>query len=133
MKILANLLKTHFLSQLVFFAFFSEESENIEIFKLVEEPMLQIYEGVSVTIFAYGASSSGKTFTMQGIFIWKKMQRVTKSILMQVNHQFTVVSIHSVVFHDSFNLDFFCKAEMELVGWQSAVSLRENYSVTFFC
>ncbi|KAF8155490.1 P-loop containing nucleoside triphosphate hydrolase protein [Crassisporium funariophilum] len=46
---------------------YDEESTQEEIFKNDVEPLIDVvYSGITVTIFAYGVTSSGKTHTMQG-------------------------------------------------------------------
>ncbi|KAF5375666.1 hypothetical protein D9615_009354 [Tricholomella constricta] len=46
---------------------YDQESTQEEIFQNDVQPMIDIvYSGVTVTIFAYGVTSSGKTHTMQG-------------------------------------------------------------------
>ncbi|KAI0792586.1 P-loop containing nucleoside triphosphate hydrolase protein [Abortiporus biennis] len=46
---------------------YDKDSTQDEIFANDVEPMLDsVYEGMTVTIFAYGVTSSGKTHTMQG-------------------------------------------------------------------
>ncbi|EIM88681.1 kinesin-domain-containing protein [Stereum hirsutum FP-91666 SS1] len=47
---------------------YDEESTQEEIFENDVQPMIDVvFSGVTVTIFAYGVTSSGKTHTMQGI------------------------------------------------------------------
>ncbi|KAF8903894.1 kinesin-like protein [Gymnopilus junonius] len=46
---------------------YDQDSTQEEIFKNDVEPLIDVvYNGVTVTIFAYGVTSSGKTHTMQG-------------------------------------------------------------------
>lgn len=46
---------------------YDESSTQEEIFKNDVEPLIDVvYSGITVTIFAYGVTSSGKTHTMQG-------------------------------------------------------------------
>ncbi|KAJ3515071.1 hypothetical protein NLJ89_g1995 [Agrocybe chaxingu] len=46
---------------------YDQDSTQEEIYRNDVEPLLDIvYSGVTVTIFAYGVTSSGKTYTMQG-------------------------------------------------------------------
>ncbi|PPQ86673.1 hypothetical protein CVT25_006748 [Psilocybe cyanescens] len=46
---------------------YDQDSTQEEIFKNDVEPLIDVvYSGVTVTIFAYGVTSSGKTHTMQG-------------------------------------------------------------------
>ncbi|KAF9528644.1 P-loop containing nucleoside triphosphate hydrolase protein [Crepidotus variabilis] len=46
---------------------YGQDSNQTEIYTNDVEPLLDVvYSGVTVTIFAYGVTSSGKTFTMQG-------------------------------------------------------------------
>ncbi|THH29315.1 hypothetical protein EUX98_g4873 [Antrodiella citrinella] len=46
---------------------YGQDSTQEEIFQNEVEPMIDVvYSGVTVTIFAYGVTSSGKTHTMQG-------------------------------------------------------------------
>ncbi|TFK19328.1 kinesin-domain-containing protein [Coprinopsis marcescibilis] len=58
------------LSQVFKFPFsscYDENSTQEEIFRNDVEPLIDVvYSGVTVTIFAYGVTSSGKTHTMQG-------------------------------------------------------------------
>lgn len=53
-------------------AFFGQEDNNIsQIFHKEVNPLIPgILEGRNVTIFAYGATGSGKTYTMQVCFIF---------------------------------------------------------------
>ncbi|CAA3011211.1 kinesin KIF22 [Olea europaea subsp. europaea] len=50
-------------------AFFGQEDKNVsEIFQREVSPLIPgIFEGYNATVFAYGATGSGKTYTMQGI------------------------------------------------------------------
>ena len=46
---------------------FSDDSENFQIFEILALPLIQCaLEGINSTIFAYGQTSSGKTYTIQG-------------------------------------------------------------------
>ncbi|GJM88790.1 hypothetical protein PR202_ga05355 [Eleusine coracana subsp. coracana] len=48
-------------------AFFGQENSVSEIFDREVSPLIPgIFEGTNATVFAYGATGSGKTFTMQG-------------------------------------------------------------------
>lgn len=49
-------------------AFFGQEDKNVsEIFQREVSPLIPgIFEGYNATVFAYGATGSGKTYTMQG-------------------------------------------------------------------
>lgn len=47
---------------------FDVESKNVDIYNTAISSMVSsAIEGINVTIFAYGATSSGKTYTMNGI------------------------------------------------------------------
>ena len=46
---------------------FDHNSSQKEIFEIVGRPTVSsVFEGFNATIFAYGQTSSGKTFTMSG-------------------------------------------------------------------
>jgi centromeric protein E len=46
---------------------FGEDSTNTQVFEILGLPLIQsALEGISTTIFAYGQTSSGKTYTIQG-------------------------------------------------------------------
>jgi len=50
-----------------FDSFFNEQSSQDEIYKSIAQPFVkEILDGFNCTIFAYGQSGSGKTFTMNG-------------------------------------------------------------------
>lgn len=47
---------------------FNEESNQDDIFNSVANPLIEdVLEGYNATIFAYGQTASGKTFTMEGV------------------------------------------------------------------
>lgn len=49
---------------------FGMATEQKEVFEIVAEPVVDgVFQGWNGTILAYGQTSSGKTFTMQGILI----------------------------------------------------------------
>lgn len=49
---------------------FGMDTEQKEVFEVVARPVIDgVFEGWNGTILAYGQTSSGKTFTMQGSFI----------------------------------------------------------------
>ena len=49
---------------------FGTNTEQNEVFEIVARPVIDgVFEGWNGTILAYGQTSSGKTFTMQGYFI----------------------------------------------------------------
>lgn len=52
-------------------AFFGQEDKNVsEIFQREVSPLIPgIFEGYNATVFAYGATGSGKTYTMQVSFL----------------------------------------------------------------
>lgn len=46
---------------------FDQQSSNEDVYKGVVKPTIKAaLEGMNVTIFAYGQTSSGKTYTMMG-------------------------------------------------------------------
>ena len=46
---------------------FNVDAEQKEVFEIVARPVIDgVFEGWNGTILAYGQTSSGKTFTMQG-------------------------------------------------------------------
>ncbi|KAK6914699.1 Kinesin motor domain [Dillenia turbinata] len=55
-------------------SFFGEEDNNVgQIFLKEVNPLIpEIFRGFNATVFVYGATGSGKTYTMQGSNFWQR-------------------------------------------------------------
>ena len=64
-------------------AYFSKEDRVSDIFDQEVSALIPgIFEGTNATVFAYGATGSGKTYTMQVpiLFFWSWPQRVRRNV-----------------------------------------------------
>ena len=83
-------------SKFTFDQVFPSTSEQEQIFECAARPLLEeVFEGINCTLFCYGQTSSGKTFTMEGVsadaslkgiipramsFIFAKIQTMSREI-----------------------------------------------------
>ncbi|KAG5641661.1 hypothetical protein DXG03_004527 [Asterophora parasitica] len=79
---------------------YDQESTQEEIFHNDVQPMIDIvYSGVTVTIFAYGVTSSGKTHTMQGT---KSDPGVIPRAIRAMFEMKSTITTHDVSLHVSY-------------------------------
>jgi Kinesin motor domain len=45
---------------------FDQSGNNQDVFSLLRENIKNIFNGINMTVFVYGQTSTGKTFTMRG-------------------------------------------------------------------
>lgn len=61
---------------------FDGNTKQSEVYKIVAKPVLEnVFQGWNGTIFAYGQTSSGKTYTMQGALTNEKLKGIIPRIV----------------------------------------------------
>lgn len=83
---------------------FDMESEQVKIYEEVARPVVEgVFEGWNGSILAYGQTSSGKTFTMQGVLIQDELKGIVPRVVDEI---FTFIG------DSPENLEFIVKIQM---------------------
>ncbi|KAL0451150.1 UNVERIFIED_CONTAM: Kinesin-like protein KIN-10B [Sesamum latifolium] len=101
-------------------AFFGQEDNNVsEIFEREVRPLIPgVFEGYNATVFAYGATGSGKTYTMQGSDkLPGLMPLALSSILSMCNGTGSIIAISYYEIYLDKCYDLLEPKEKEIMVW----------------
>ena len=83
---------------------FDMESEQQQIYEEVAKPVVEgVFDGWNGSILAYGQTSSGKTFTMQGVLLQEELKGIVPRV---------VDEIFSFIGDSPENLEFIVKFQL---------------------
>lgn len=97
---------------------FNTNTNQIEIYQAAAQPIVDaVLDGFNGTIFAYGQTSSGKTFTMQGILDNPELEGIIPRI---------IKTIYNIADKNSHFIKYIIKASMVEI-------YNEKIKVLIFC